>query len=310
MALTLVEAAKGEQNVFVRGVIETFIENQRLAQVVPFRDISGGLDGVVQEAVLPDAETRAVNEAFTSNALGRLDEIIQALKIYGGDIGIDPFITATKGAEQASRHVALKIKAISNRWTLDFFKGDSGANARDFDGLQNRLSGFNVVSAGSAGGGSVLSLTILDEAIMRCHNPRFLGMGRQMAIRLTQAMRDSSTSGSVVRIDKNEFGKMALFYADLEVVIVTDNSNNDNILGFTEAATGGGGNTASSVYVFGTGDEGLEGIQNGGFRVRNLGEDNDTPREDTRVEWYNNFHINHPRSVVRTRDISDAKFTS
>lgn len=310
MALTLVEAAKGEQNVFVRGVIETFIENQRLAQVIPYRDIQGGLDGIVQEAVLPDAQTRAVNEAFTANGLGKLEEIIQALKIYGGDIGIDPFIIATKGADQAARHVALKIKAISNRWTTDFFKGDSGANARDFDGLQNRLSGFNVVSAGGGAGGSTLALTLLDEAIMRAHNARFLAMGRQMSIRLTQAARDSGTSGSVVRTDKNEFGRPVLMYGDLEVVVVTDNSSNDNILGFTEAATGGGGNTASSIYVLGVGDEGVEGIQNGGFRVRNLGEDNDTPREDTRVEWYNNFQINHPRSVVRLRDIADAAFTS
>lgn len=309
MALTLVEAAKGEQNIFVRGVIETFIENQRLTQIVPYRDISGGLDGIVQESVLPDAETRGVNEAFTTNKLGKLDEIIQALKIYGGDIGIDPFITTTKGPEQAARHVALKIKAISNRWTLDFFKGDSGANARDFDGLQLRLDGFNVVSAGSTANGAVLSLTSLDEAVLRCHNAKFITMGRQMAIRLTQAMRDSTTSGSVVRTGKNEFGQMALFYSDLEVVIVTDNSDNDNILGFTEAPQSGT-NTASSMYVMGTGDEGVEGIQNGGFRVRNLGEDNTTPREDTRVEWYNNFQINHPRSVIRLRDIADSKFTS
>ena len=309
MALTLVEAAKGEENVFTRGVIETFIENQRLTQVIPYRDISGGLDGITQESVLPDAETRGVNEAFSTNALGRLDEIIQALKIYGGDIGIDPFITTTKGADQAARHVALKIKAISNRWTLDFFKGDSGANARDFDGLQLRLDGFNVVSAGATAGGATLSLVSLDEAILRCHNPQFIGMGRQMAIRLTQAMRDNTTSGSIVRTGKNEFGQMALFYSDLEVIMVTDNSNNDNILAFTEAAASGA-NTASSMYVFGTGDDGLEGIQNGGFRVRNLGEDNTTPREDTRVEWYNNYHINHPRSVIRLRNIADAKFTS
>lgn len=308
MALTLVEAAKGESNVFTRGVIETFIEDQRLTQIIPYRDIQGGLDGIELEAVLPGAATRAVNEAFVPSE-GRLDEIIQALKIYGGDIGIDPFITATKGAGMAARHVALKIKAISDRWVSDFIKGDSGADARDFDGLQNRLSGFNVVSAGNTANGATLSLLTLDEAIMRATNPGFLLMGRQMANRLTQAARDSSVSGSVVRVEMNDFGRRALFYNDLEVVVVTDNSNNDNILGFTEAATGGGTNTASSIYVMGTGDNGVEGIQNGSFRVRNLGEDNATPREDTRVEWYNNFHINHTRGVIRLRDIADAAFT-
>ena len=305
MALTLLEAAKGESNVFTRGVVETFTENQRITQVIPFRQIDGRLDGVQQESVLPDAETRAVNEAFAQSE-GRIDEIIQALKIYGGDIGIDPFIIATSGVDQAARQVALKIKAISNRWVLDFFKGDSGADTRDFDGLQLRLDGFNVVSSGSDAGGTALALTVLDEAIMRCHNAQFLGMGRQMAIRLTQSARTQTVSG-FLRWDKDEFGRQIMRYNDLEVVVVTDNSNNDNILGFTEVPSGGGANS-SSIYVFGVGDEGVEGIQNGGFRVRNLGEDNATPRSDTRVEWYNNFQINHQRSVIRLSDIDDLAF--
>lgn len=310
MSLTLIEAAKGEPNVFTRGVIETFVDNQRLAQVIPFRDISGGHDGIIQESVLPSADTRGVNEAFTRSE-GRFDEIVQALKIYGGDIGIDPFILRTKGADQAARHVALKIKAISNRWTLDFIKGDSSANPRDFDGLQNRTSGFSVVSAGSGSGGSALALTVLDEAIMRAHNPRYLLMGRQMHVRLTQAGRDTGSggAGTNVRTSKDEFGRPVTMYGDLEVIQVTDNSMNDNILGFTEAAASGP-NTASSIYIVGVGDEGLEGIANGGFQVRNLGEDNAAPREDTRVEWYVNYHKNHPRSVIRVRNISNAQFVS
>ena len=309
MALTLLEAAKGEANVFRRGVIETFVEGSRLMEILPFRGIDGGTDGIEQESVLPNVATRGVNEAFTRSE-GRFQEIIQSLKIYGGEIGIDPFILRTKGQDRATAQTALKIKALRNLWVTDFFKGDSAADPRDFDGLQVRLDGFNVVSAGSDAGGSTLSLAVLDEAIARCHSPSALFMGRQMHIRLTQAARDNTTSGSVIRTEMDAFGRPVLFYNGLEVVQIVDNQNNDNILSFTEAATGGGGSTASSIYVAGVGDEGIEGIQNGGIDVRGLGEDNDTPREDTRIEWYVNFHINHQRSVIRLRDISDTKFTS
>lgn len=310
MALTLIEAAKGEGNLFTRGVIETFMENQRLAQIIPYREILGSADGIVNEAALPDADSRAVNAAFTPSE-GKFDEIIQSLKIYGGDIGIDPFILATKGAEQAARQTALKIKAISNKWTLDMFKGDAGATQTDFDGLQNRLTvgTFCVREAGSTDGGDPLSLAILDEAIARCHNPMFLAMGRQMWVRFTQVGRNSGVGG-VLSDDRNELGVPIKRYNGLELVPVTDAQNNDNILGFTEVGSGGATATASSIYIFGVGDEGVEGIQNGGFRVRNLGEDNTTPREDTRVEWYLNFHINHPRSVIRVRGISNAAFVT
>lgn len=309
MALTLVEAAKGEGNLFRRGVIETFIEDHRILQVIPFREIAGSADGIEQEAVLPDAATRAVNEPWVEST-GRTEEIIQSLKIYGGDISIDPFILRTKGRDKAASQTAMKIKAISNRWVTDFFKGDSAADPRDFDGLQLRLDAFNVVSAGAGAGGSALSLVSLDEAIARCHGARYLCMGRQMSLRLTQAARSTTVTGSVIRTDMVDFGKQALFYNELEVVVITDNQNNDNVLDFTEAATGGGGNTASSIYVIGTGDEGVEGIQNGGIDVRGLGEDNAAPSEDTRVEWYNNFHINHVRSAIRLRDIADAAFVA
>ena len=310
MPLTLVEAAKGEGNLFTRGVIETFTENQRLAQIVPYDEISGSADGIEQEAVLPDAEARGVNEAFTEST-GRTEEIIQSLKIYGGDIGIDTFILETKGRDKAASQVAMKIKAISNKWTLDFFKGDASTNVRDIDGLQNRLTpgNFNVVEAGSTDGGDPLALTVLDEAIARCHQPQFMCMGRQMWVRFQQAMRNQNVSG-VLSDDRNEFGVSIIRYNGLELVMVTDNSNNDNILDFTEVGSGGSTATASSIYILGTGDEGVMGIQNGGFRTRNLGEDNATPREDTRVEWYQNFHIMHPRSVIRLRGISDAAFVS
>ncbi len=309
MALTLVEAAKGETNVFRQGVIEAFIEDQTLLQVIPIRNILGSVDGIEQESVLPDAATRAVNEAFTQST-GRTEEILQSLKIYGGDIGIDPFILQTKGEDQTTRQISMKIKAISNRYMVDFFKGDSAADPRDFDGLQLRLDGFNLMTAGVGAGGAALSLVVLDEAILKCHNARYLLMGRKMHIRMTQAARDSSTTGSVIRTDKNEFGRPALFYNDLEVIQVTDNQNNDNVLGFTETYSGGGGTSGGSIYVAAVGDEGIEGIQNGGIDVRNLGEDNATPRQDTRVEWYTNFHINHPRAVIRVQDIQDAAFTS
>lgn len=303
MALTLVEAAKAEGNIFTRGVIETFIENQRLTQVIPYRGIAGSLDGIEQEKTLPAVANRGVNEGFTPSE-GLFEDIIQALKITGGDIGIDPFILRTKGAGQAARQTALKIKAISNKWTTDFFKGDSSVDARDFDGLQNRVTQIVEADAVPQDGGDALSLQNLDEAILQTHNPQFIVMNRRLAILLNAASR-STAVGGFVTWDRDEFGRVVMRYGDLEVIPVTDNANNDNVLPFTEVAATGATATATSMYIFGVGDEGIEGIQNGGFQVRNLGEDNTVPREDTRVEWYNNYHINHPRSVTRVRGIAN-----
>jgi len=308
MALTLLEAAKQEDNIFRRGVIETFIGNQRLLEVLPFRPILGSADGITLESVLPAAGTRGVNEGFTASE-GRVEEMIQSLKIYGGEIGIDPFILKTKGADQAARQIGMKIKAISNLWIQDFFKGDNTTDPREMDGLQVRLDNFNVVSAGGGAGGSALSLLTLDEAIARCHSPQAILVGRKMHLRLSQAGRLTGVTGFVTHTT-DDLGRQVMRYNGIEVVRITDSQNNDNILDFTEAATGGGGSTAASIYVIGLGEDGVEGIENGGMQVRDLGEDDSTPRETTRMEWYSNFHINHTRAAIRLRDIADAAFTA
>ena len=307
MATTLVEMMKGEASPFRKGVIATFIENNRLAQVLPYDNIEGSHEGILQEAVLPEVSTRAVNEAWTASE-GRWTEVVQGLRIYGGDIGIDPFISATRGPSAAARHIALKIKAVSNRWLLDFFKGDTLTSPRDMDGLQSRLSGYNSISVSGASGGGPLSLIQLDEAIAKCYGAKYLLMGRKMHLRLSQAARATGATGYITR-DVDELGNQVMRYNGLEVIRVVDNADNDNILGFTEVGTGGG-TTASSIYVIGVGDNGVRGIQNSrGMDVRNIGESNTTPLENTRVEWYQNFQVMHPRSAIRLRDISDAPFT-
>ena len=54
-------------------------------------------------------------------------------------------------------------------------------------------------------------------------------VGRQMWVRFNQAARDQNVGGVLER-SRNEFGRIVLNYGETEIVKVTDNSNNDNIL--------------------------------------------------------------------------------
>jgi len=298
--LTLLEAAKGmgDREIFRQGVIETFVESNRLFELMPFRSIIGGHDGILLEAELPTTSTRGVNEGYT-RSFGRIDEIVQALKIYGGEIGIDPFIIETKGEVQATRQQQLMIKSVANNWLLDFFKGDDGAQPRDIAGLQTRLSGANIVA--NNGLNEAMSMLKLDEAIARTHKPTHLLMGREMSLIFTQAHRLTATGvgGTNIQYGKDQFGRQIQMYNGLEIVVVTDAADADVVLPFTET-----GDT-TSIYVCSFGSTGIEGIQSSPIQVRNLGEDNTSPRIDTRMEWYSNFQIGHPRSVTRFSNIEN-----
>jgi len=68
--------------------------------------------------------------------------------------------------------------------------------------------------------------------------------------------------------------------------------------------------TATSIYVVSFGDGAVQGLQNGGVDVRDLGELQTAPVYRTRVEWYNGFGIFNGRAAARIWSIADATVTA
>src|SRR5579864_3163161 len=165
MALTLVEASKlNTGEVLKNTVIEAFARESDILRVLPFEDIQGG--GVVynRETTLPGIAFRGVNESFTPST-GVVNPLTDALTILGGEVDVDRFIIMTRGVSVRAEHVMMKVKALAAQWTTSFIKGDNTADPRQFDGLQVRLTGNQLISAGSTAGGAALSLSTVDQAI-------------------------------------------------------------------------------------------------------------------------------------------------
>lgn len=308
MALTLVEAAKLASGDVVRAaVIEMFAQESDILQVLPFEDIPGNALRYNMEESLPGVTFRGVNEAFPESA-GVLNPQVEALTIAGGDLDVDRFIVRTQGAGIRATHERMKVKALAAGWTAKFIKGDSTTNPREFDGLQVRLTGNQVISAGAASGGAPLSLMILDEAIDAVDNPTHLLMSRAIRRRFTAAARTSSVAGNV-SYTADAFGRRIANYNDLPILVAYGGNGGDDILPFNEAAASGPA-TATSLYVLSIGAGKVQGIQNGGMDVRDLGELQSAPVYRTRVEWFSGIVMMHGRSAARVRNISNAPFVA
>ena len=61
--LTLAEAAKLKVTPLQRGVLETFVQEAKFMDLVPFFEIEGSAYAYDEEATLPGVEYRAVNAA-------------------------------------------------------------------------------------------------------------------------------------------------------------------------------------------------------------------------------------------------------
>jgi hypothetical protein len=307
MALTLVEAAKLETGDTVRSaIIEMYAGSSDILMNLPFTDIQGNALKYNRESSLPGIGFRGVNEAYTSST-GVLNPLTEALVIAGGELDVDTFIVQTMGMNQRAVQEQMKVRGLGLAWTKKFIKGDSSADPREFDGLQKRITGGQLIAAGATANGTPLSLAKLDEAIDQTLNPTHLLMNKAMRRRLTQAARDN-TIGGFISYDKNAFGQTVTKYNDLPILIVDLDNDGVSILPFTEAATSGTA-TATSIYVLSMGDGMLSGIQNGGMQVEDLGKMQTEPKYRTRVEWFNGICIMHGRAATRLYSIADAAIT-
>lgn len=312
MAMTLLEAAKLHSGDVLRsGVIETFARNSDILTYLPFSDIAGNAYKYSQEETLPGVGFRGLNEAFSED-VGVINPQVEALAIAGGDLDVDRFIVQTMGADQRTVRELMKVKALAHRWTKTFIKGDTSTSLKEFDGLQTRLAGNQVVAAGSTSGGDALSLAKLDEMIDAVDDnlgAKFLLMNKTMRRRLSAAAR-LSTVGGYITYDLDGFGRRVTRYNDLPILIVDKDETNTAILPFTEANPGGGSAASTSIYCVALGEGAVSGIQNGTIDVRDLGEQDSKPVFRTRVEWYTSFVVLHSRAAARLKGIKDAAVTA
>lgn len=314
MALTLIEAAKLETgNVYRSGVIELYAGSSSILLNLPFENIEGNALKYNREASLPGIGFRGVNEAYTPST-GILNPLTEALVITGGDLDVDKFIVDTMGGtKQRTIHEAMKVRALGLAWTRKFIKGSVASDPREFDGLQIRVTGNQLIPAGSTGGGTPLSLAKLDEAIDQTLNPTHLIMSKAMARKFSAAARLTSVSGHITW-EQNQLGKRIMEYDGLPILTLDLDHTETAIIAFNEvsytSSSWGGASTGTSIYIVSMGDGMLTGIQNGGIDVRDLGELQTSPLYRTRVEWYNGMAIFNGRAVTRLGSISDAAITA
>lgn len=306
MALTLLEAAKAAANngeVKRAGVIAMFAQMSSWLNAMTFDNIAGNAYAYNREGVLPGVAFRGVNESYTEST-GIINPLAESLKIAGGDLDVDKFLVQTLGPQVRSQHEAMKVKALAAEITRAMIKGDSESNPREFDGLQKRCTGNQVVSNSAANGGAALSLAKLDEAIDAVPGASAILLSRAMKRKFTKAARTSAVAGNI-DFTQDAFGRPQTTYAGLPLLVAYPENDGTEPLAFDEAGTGGG-TSCTSLYIVRMGAGYVKGIQNGTMSVTDLGELDTAPVYRTRVEWYLSMCLEHGKAAARLRDISDA----
>jgi hypothetical protein len=307
MAITLLEAAKLAVNkgeTLRAAVIAMFANGSEWLAAMPFNNIPGNAYAYNREGELPGVAFRGLNEAYPESA-GVINQLSEALKIGGGDLDVDVATIKMMGLGVRSAHEALKAKALAQAISRTMIKGDSETNQREFDGLQKRLTGNQLVPAGNTSGGNALSLQVLDEAIDNTVNPTGILLNKKMRRRITRAARDPNVGGQIDFV-KDDFGRQITTYNGIPLLVPYPDNGGTEPVAFDEVAPAGGAAQTTSIYVVSFGDGMVSGIQNDTMEVRDLGELDAAPVYRTRVEWLLAMVVENGRAATRLAGITDA----
>ena len=308
--MTLVEYKKISTNPTQIFVINEFLQS-RLLQVLPFRDVAGGglFYGLTEK--LPGVGFRGINESFSDDA-GVINPQSEALKLFGGDMTVDVALVDRHGPSARQSHVQLKLEAARLRFEKTFFKGDASTEPREFDGLQGRITGNQLIVNGADGTGNALSINSLDTAVDQVKagtGRKYMFLNDTVKRRIEQYYR--STANGMIRYQANELGEEVMMYRGCEVVVIEDDEQGNAILPFTETSPDGSSTTNnSSVYVCRFGDlltTGIQGPSNGvnGIYAEDFGRIQASPNYLTRVHWDCGMAVLNGRSVARLHGIQD-----
>jgi HK97 family phage major capsid protein len=293
MPLTLAEATKLSQDMLLKGVVETIIEQSAVLRYLPFVQVVGNSLRYNQEASAGSVDFYSVGDTWAESAM-TVTEVSTKLAILGGDADVDAFLQQTYSDPNDLRAlvVAAKSKALANKFNDTFFNGDSATNAKQFDGLKKLSAGARTMNKGA--NGELLEIDHLDELIdmVKPGMPQVLFMSKRTRRKLSNLRR---SSGSVLETSVDMFGRRVLTYDGIPVEV------DDNI---SDAETLGTSNDCSSIYAVQFGFQtGLCGLENGGIQVQPVGALETKDAWRTRIKWYCGLALFRKTAVARLEGV-------
>lgn len=147
MAILLKDLIVGMNDKVASQVINTFIRESEILEMLPFDDAvspGGGSTltyGYVQEKLPSATSFRAINSEYTSSEATTEKKTVD-LKVFGGSFEIDRVIKDAEGQfNNMAFQIEQKVKSAVGTFHDAMINGDSASNSNQFDGLDKFLVG-------------------------------------------------------------------------------------------------------------------------------------------------------------------------
>ncbi|MDF2010202.1 major capsid protein [Priestia megaterium] len=278
--ITMPEAMKLIETPLKRGIIETIARESTVLELLPIVGINGNAFSYVQETSTGSVGFRAVNEDYNHTNPTHTQKT-EKLRRLGSKVEVDRFIELTQNINDVrAEATSLKSKAIANEFTRVFFKGNSGTNDLEFDGLDIRMLPEQEVDADGAELNADHVSHLLD---LVQGGADVLFMNKRTRRKMTALF---SNQQSFIQAGQDAFGRPQQYFGEVRIAVVDDAYIPDN-----------------SIYAVKFGqDQGISGIQAGELQAVDNGLRG--TMYETLIEWYVSIIDGNPKGFARLKNIS------
>src|SRR5215218_8683023 len=157
MALTLLDFANQTQTPLKRGVVQEITNESVFLRRLRFIPVDGFAYQYNRQVSLGGIAFRGLNESYT-NDTGVVNPQVETLSIFGGEVRTDRQLVNKQGDVVRAGAIAAKVKKAGLFFDRYVIKGNPGSDPLQFYGLNARLTGAQVISAGTNGGALTLAM--------------------------------------------------------------------------------------------------------------------------------------------------------
>jgi len=302
MAISLLDFANQTQAPLKRGVVQEITNESLFLRRLHFVPVDGFSYSYNRQKTLGGIAFRGLNESY-ANDTGVVNPMVETLSIFGGEVRTDRQLVNKQGDAVRANAIAAKVKKAGLFFDRYVIKGDPAADALQFYGLNARLTGGQVLTAGA--NGAALTLDLLDQALdaVAGANDRKIIVCNKVVRRKITALLRAAAGGSAI----SEIGPQAREYDGAPIEVLDEDGDEAPILAFDE--TQGSSNVTTSLYVLRPGGD-VDGQHVQGLIGANLVEHVAVGLQGTYftdiVEANMGLGMFHPRAACRVKGITNA----
>src|SRR5687768_12953740 len=242
MAISLLDFANQTRSPMRKGIVQEITNESVFLKALRFVPVNAFAYTNNRQKTLGGIAFRGLNEAY-ANDTGVVNPQVETLSIFGGEVRTDRQLVNKQGDGVRANAIAAKVKKAGLFFDRYVVKGDPASDPLAFYGLNARLTGGQVISAGANGG--ALTLDLLDlapDSVVGSNSRKFIVCNKAVRRKITSLLRGAAGGAAIA-----EIGPQAMEYDGSPIEVLDEDGDESPILAFNE--TQGSSNVTTSLYV-------------------------------------------------------------